>query len=83
VEASRTLFVSVYFPSNYFSGFLMTSLDLGLKMMPQRESSFPPEWLQTRQFPNKAPRSGHSDVQERSRVLELLPNSIPEPKKRL
>jgi hypothetical protein len=32
-------------------------------------------------FPNKAAASGHSEVKERSRVLKLLPNTIPGSKK--
>jgi len=61
----------------------MCFVALELKMIPQKEFSFLPEWLQMRPFPSKAVTSGHNKVQERSRVFESLPQSIPEFKKSL
>ena len=48
----------------------MTFVDLGLKMMPEKESFLPQEWCQMGPFPNKAATSGHNEFQERSMVLK-------------
>ena len=61
----------------------MTFVNFGLKMMPERDSSFLQEWFQMGPFPNKLAKSGHNEVQERFPALKLLPNSVPGSKKRL
>ena len=60
----------------------MTFVDLGLKMMPEKESFLPQEWCQMGPFPDKAATSGHNEFQERSMVLKVLPNSISGSKKK-
>ena len=56
----------------------MTFAGLWFKMMPKRESFFLPAWVQMGPFPNKAAPSGHKEFQERSKVVRVPPNSVPE-----